>query len=359
MKIRLSFLLFVFSCLFGISSFADTLYSDENGLRCRDDNGNDVTGWYWDVVNGPWFYFDADGYAHHEWLVDNGAIYYLRPEDGTMVAACTTSISGGVWQFDSTGAAHRLPDSYTGWLLDRVGWYYRLADGSYVTNGWKQINGETYYFDETGYMKTGLLEVDGKVYYLDEVSGAMAHDVQRTVGGVTYTFDSSGAAAWPYKPITQVAPEQEEMWQTVSAMADTILAGIVNDSMTDRQKAEAIYAWVRGNFTYSGHAATRDWVQEAYNGFRRRHGDCFIYYSVSAALLMRCGIPCIEMLRYTDNGHYWNLVQLSDGNWYHFDATPRRAGGYFCLWTDAQMQDYSAKHGNCFAFDRSLYPRTP
>ncbi len=359
MKVRFSFLLFVFSCLFGISSFAGTIYSDGTGTRCRDDNGSDIHGWYHDGEGGPWYYFDEDGYAHHGWLNLSGKEYYLRPEDGTMRADQTISINGGVWQFSQNGEAVLLSNTYTGWMQDDTGRYYRLSNGSYITNKWEQIDGEWYLFDEAGYIKTGLVVVDGNTYYLDEVSGAMVHDAQRTVGGVTYTFDSSGAAAWPYKPITQVAPEQQEMWQTVSAMADTILAGIVNDSMTDRQKAEAIYAWVRGNFTYSGHAATRDWVQEAYNGFRRRHGDCFIYYSVSAALLMRCGIPCIEMLRYTDNGHYWNLVQLSDGNWYHFDATPRRAGGYFCLWTDAQMQNYSAKHGNCFAFDRSLYPRTP
>lgn len=142
-------------------------------------------------------------------------------------------------------------------------------------------------------------------------------------------------------------------------MADAVLAGIVNDSMTQRQKAEAVYAWIRGSFRYSGHSATRDWVQEAYQGIRRRHGDCYTYFAVSQELLTRCGIPCIEVIRYTDNDHYWNLVQLEDGSWYHFDTTPRRAGGYFCLWTDAQMLDYSARHGNSFAFDRSLYPPTP
>lgn len=95
MKVRLSILLLVFSCLFGITSFAGTLYSDDKGLRCLDDNGNAVYGWYRDAASGSWYYFDADGYAHHEWLTDDGLTYYLRPEDGTMIADCTTSISGG------------------------------------------------------------------------------------------------------------------------------------------------------------------------------------------------------------------------------------------------------------------------
>lgn len=46
-------------------------------------------------------------------------------------------------------------------------------------------------------------------------------------------------------------------------MADQILSEIINDAMDQRQKAEAIYNWVRGNIRYSGASATRDWVQEA------------------------------------------------------------------------------------------------
>ena len=68
--------------------------------------------------------------------------------------------------------------------------------------------------------------------------------------------------------------------------------------------------------------------------------------------------PSIEVIRYTDNDHYWNLTQC-DGQWYHFDTTPRSWGGSFCLLTDAEMLAYSHAHGGCFEFDRSLYPPTP
>lgn len=125
-----------------------------------------------------------------------------------------------------------------------------------------------------------------------------------------------------------------------------------------RTAHQAIYNWVRGNIRYSGASATRDWVQEAYQGLRLRRGDCFTYYSVSQLLLSRAGIAGIEVVRSTDNHHYWNLVNI-DGSWYHFDATPRRAGGYFFLWTDDQMEQYSRQHGGCFTFDRRLYPATP
>ncbi len=346
----------VFSCIFSIASRADVLVKDDIGFRFGL-SGEEPTGWYQESEGAPWYYFNGDGYAHTGWLTVGGTKYYLRPENGAMIADRTTTIDGHVYRFDSSGAATQLSDSYTGWMLDDVNWYYRFSDGSFASEGWRTIDGDRYCFDADGYMRTGLIKDGDAWYYLDE-SGRMVRDTTVKVNGVSYTFDSSGAASWPYKEITRVAPDQEELWQTVSAMADSVLSGIVNDEMSERQKAEAIFAWVRGSFTYSGHSATRNWVEEAYNGFRRRHGDCFSYYSTSAALLMRCGIPCIEVVRYTDNGHYWNLVQI-EGNWWHFDATPRRTGGYFCLWTDAQMLGYSAKHNGCFAFNRSLYPATP
>lgn len=45
---------------------------------------------------------------------------------------------------------------------------YQLYDGSYVTNAWKDIDGQTYSFDENGYMRSGWLqETDGSWYYFN------------------------------------------------------------------------------------------------------------------------------------------------------------------------------------------------
>ena len=383
MRKRLLLLTGVCSVLFAMEAWAGQLVSDETGLRYMNDDGTVKVGWHQEGVDGPWYYFGEDGYAVKEWFKENNRLYYFRPENGQMITDRITSFGTPMaYQFEDSGVCTAMWDYYDGWLEDDRGWYYRNYFQSYVV-GWKRIDGEWYYFDEEGYMETGLVDVGGVLYYLED-NGVMVHDDSRTVSGETYYFDSLGkadvgeAAAlaallsqkdadlgftgdWPYKqPTIEVSEEQKtEQQRSLDAMTDTILAGIVNDSMTKRQKAEAIYAWVRGHFRYNGHSATKDWVTEAIQGIRRRHGDCYTYFAVSQALLTRCDIPSIEVIRNTDNNHYWNLVQLEDGNWYHFDTTPRRAGGYFCLWTDAQMLDYSAKHGNSFAFDRSLYPPTP
>ena len=168
----------MFSCLFAISSAAATLYHDGTGFRCRGDDGADITGWYQAGENAPWYYFDEDGYAHTGWLTYQNKTYYLRPTDGTMRAGQRLTLDGRVWQFDQDGAGTMMPVNYTGWMLDDITWYYRRSDGSFVTNGWKEIDGEWYYFDEVGYMKTGLISDGGAVYYLYD-SGAMAHDADQ------------------------------------------------------------------------------------------------------------------------------------------------------------------------------------
>lgn len=55
-----------------------------------------------------------------------------------------------------------------GWQQDENGRWYRNADGTFYENGWKEIDGVKYYFDENGYVVTGWLELDREDYYFDE-----------------------------------------------------------------------------------------------------------------------------------------------------------------------------------------------
>ena len=343
------------------TAYAGEFVRDEAGIWYRNDDGSWQTGWFLDA-DGSWYYFDQEGYAKLGWYTENGKTYFFRQDSGRMIADRTITLDGNVYTFDHDGVSYSLSPRYTGWMLDDVGWYYRRSDGSFLTDGWEEIEGRWFFFDSAGYMKTGLLEWNGVTYYLDDLSGAMVTDDSRVVNGVTYHFDAAGAGtvAWPYKSPVVIPPEDQksELQKALDAVCDGILAQITNSSMGERQKAEAIYRWVRGNLRYSGHSATRDWVTEAYQGFRRRHGDCYTYFSVSQALLTRAGLPSIEVIRNTDNDHYWNMTQV-DGVWYHFDTTPRSWGGWFCLLTDAQMAAYSAAHRGCFNFTRGLYPPSP
>lgn len=44
-----------------------------------------------------------------------------------------------------------------GWHEDANGKWYQNADGTYYANGFQDIDGTTYSFDENGYMQTGWI----------------------------------------------------------------------------------------------------------------------------------------------------------------------------------------------------------
>lgn len=73
-----------------------------------------------------------------------------------------------------------------GWQVNDSGWWYQNSDHTYFANGWQEIDGETYYFDENGYMKTGWTMIDGTSYYFNE-DGTLDSDA--TPKMLALTFD--------------------------------------------------------------------------------------------------------------------------------------------------------------------------
>lgn len=257
------------------------------------------------------------------------------------------------------------PGSVGKWYQSEDGrWYYKNPDNSAPVSQKLEIKDVWYYFDEEGFMETGWIQAGDNRYYADE-TGALAMDKTLTIEGIEYTFDAEGVCKVNYKQPTVIPPEEEksEMHHTVDAMADKVLAKITNDQMSKTEKARAIYSWVRSNLRYVSASEKGDWVKAAYDGFRKKSGDCYTYYAVSLALLSRADIPSIEVVR-LDGHHWWNLIDCGEG-WYHFDTTPRSSGGTFCLLTDAQLSEYSNKHVTrgmpygSHGFDTALYPPTP
>ena len=152
--------------------------------------------------------------------------------------------------------------------------------------------------------------------------------------------------------------------EVIYEAVDKKLATLVNDNMSLRDKAKAIYNWAKYNIPYSSTSDKSDYMMEAYRVLKGNGTDCFGYYAVTKLMLDRIGVPNIDVKKVKnyegDSNHYWSLISLDGGeNYYHFDATPRRAGGQFFMLTDAEMDEYSAKNKNCFNRDKSLYPATP
>jgi len=148
----------------------------------------------------------------------------------------------------------------------------------------------------------------------------------------------------------------------INAKADELLKKIVTEGMTDEAKVKAIYAYVRSHYTYDGHSARVEWMQDAYTMMAHGQGDFYNYFAVTKLLLERCGIPNLDVHRSDDGAaeHVWSLVSVDGGNtYYHLDTTPRSGDGDdFCLVTDSFLDAYSNTHNGSHTRDQSLYPAT-
>lgn len=234
------------------------------------------------------------------------------------------------------------------WIQDDRGWWFRHNDGGYTSGDWEQIGGKWYYFDQEGYMlaEAWVEGEEGKRYRLG-ADGAMLTSQEIEVDGQKYTIEEDGNA------VAQAPPKSEAELQA-EAIAANIVGQITNSSMSKPQKANAIYNWVRGSMTYSHSGPKGDPAEAALYGFRRGYGNCYEYYAMSKYLLEAAGMPNIMVTRASDGDHFWNLVNV-DGTWYHFDATPRRTGGRWCLVTTGTLRGTWGAHN----FDVAAYPQTP
>ena len=204
------------------------------------------------------------------------------------------------------------------------------------------------YFDDIDTKDELHLTVERSAVNLKEIG---TYDVIYTV------TDSSGNSTTVVGKVNvlEESPEWEDE-ELIHKKAQEILASIFEEGMTDREKALAIYVWLKSNVDYIEHSEKGNYIRGAYEGLFKEKGNCFVYAATAKELLTVAGIPNIDIKKSTDSpSHYWNLVYIEDA-WYHFDATPRYDKNDFFLITDAELEEYSLAHNNTHLFDRSLYP---
>ena len=164
------------------NTFIEGIELDNNGIArlgwCKDAQGwkyihNDgsYTKNNFEVVDNQTYYFDVNGYMQAGWQVIGNKKYYFNESSGIMLK--------NQWVGDSylgnDGALISIKNNNSQWIQDSTGWWYRHEDGSYTANDFEVVNGQTYYFNVSGYMVTGWQLIEGKYYYFD-ASGAMARD---------------------------------------------------------------------------------------------------------------------------------------------------------------------------------------
>ncbi|MGB8454802.1 MAG: immunoglobulin-like domain-containing protein [Anaerocolumna sp.] len=142
--------------------------------------------------------------------------------------------------------------------------------------------------------------------------------------------------------------------------AKNILNSITDSSMTKRDKAYAIYKWVKGHISYTGYSDKSDWVKEAYNGIINGAGDCFTYFAVSKELLTLTDIDNMDVTRIGGTTrHYWSMINTGAG-WYHYDSCPNVDHKDSFMLTDSELAALSEnRKNNYYNYNKSLYPSTP
>jgi hypothetical protein len=146
----------------------------------------------------------------------------------------------------------------------------------------------------------------------------------------------------------------------LNSLADKVLAGIITNGMSQKEKAKAIFKWTKTHISYIDHSDKSDWEKAALQGFNKGIGDCFNYFATAQALLNRAGIKNQGIIK-SNGHHFWSLVYIDNG-WYHFDTTPRKGDNNFYslfMLTDAQIKAYSDAHKDSHVWDKSKYPATP
>uniref|UniRef100_UPI0040561744 transglutaminase domain-containing protein n=1 Tax=Acetatifactor sp. TaxID=1872090 RepID=UPI0040561744 len=188
-------------------------------------------------------------------------------------------------------------------------------------------------------------------------SSAVNRDVAGTYPVVYTATDAAGntTSVTINMTIKKHAYDEAELY----AMIDPILARIITDDMSQYDKTWAIFTYIKGHVGYISYSEKGDWIKSACEGLLTGRGDCYVYASLSKAMLTRAGITNmdIQKIQVGDSMHFWNLVDIGDGHgWYHFDTTPRKDRPTIFLWDEATLTDYSDRHNKSHNYDRSLYP---
>ncbi len=175
--------------------------------------------------------------------------------------------------------------------------------------------------DDAGLLTESSRPADFESFYIDSMSVTQLirslYELESLPFGVRPIFDSS------------VASQQAK---AVYDAAREALRRYVDESMTDYEKAAAIYAYLGLNVTYDTKLSKMSGAVGSYRGFTS-YGAlidglavCDGYASAYRIMCLIEGIPCVEIIGTSNGmGHAWNKVYI-EGTWYGVDSTWSRVG---------------------------------
>lgn len=249
------------------------------------------------------------------WLRSEDAMYTNETIDSSVIPNNNSGSS------KKTIVIHTNTKTTAGnWLVSNGRWWYRHTDGTYTMNAFETINGQTYYFDQEGYMVTGWKNVNGTWYYFTD-SGAMYK-------GWAYLSDS-----WYYmdadgRMLTGFYDVNGQTYYSDASGAMITGWFLVNDTYYYAYASGAIAknAWVDGYYV----DASGKWISSMPKGEWRRNSVGWWYRHGDGSYAISSFEDINDKTYYFDEDGYmasgWRYI---NGYWYFFEASGAMVTGWY------------------------------
>ena len=170
------------------SYYVNTFAEIDGKVYCFDKNGYMATGWQVRPDSGDpnQYYFTANGELGSCMWVGNKWVNWYG------VIAKDAWVDNYKYRVNEKGDWDHKPADTTAWKKNAYGWWFDLGDGSYAVDGFYEIDGNMYIFDEKGYMRTGWYQDEYDFWYYLGSDGA----VRRSEWVDGYYLDYYGTMAF-------------------------------------------------------------------------------------------------------------------------------------------------------------------
>ncbi|UNJ96804.1 cell wall-binding protein (plasmid) [Bacillus mycoides] len=288
----------------GVKLVADE--KDSTKWNAKDSSGNVIKNSW--VNQGSGYHFaDAEGALLTGWQEIKGKTYYFNPTYGDMVTVSGSEIDGKYYNFNDDGSLQRST-----WKGDT----YSDADGVFVKEGLKDIDGKIYYFQNYNVNKKEIRLEDQNIILHFSDKGVLER-ASRINGEA---IDSDVYASFENKSL--VFNKDGSIWKT---------------GINKKGKSQAYYSLEDGVF-YTGWKMIGDkryYFINGYNSTFNRYEDIDgkKYYFHEDGSVNKTGFEKIDgkLYHFDNNGVAQTGWQKIDGKDYYFDGSGAAKIGWFSV----------------------------
>ena len=226
--------------------------------QSTDNTTTDVQGGHYVNNNDTWTYIDQNGNLLKGLKKVDGNTQYFNPETGAQIKGEYVSVNSKTYYFDKNSG------NATAYTLESNGVIKAYtAEGNEVNSGFfTDQDGNKYYFTDSGQYAVGVKEIDGNTYNFDQ-NGYLLKNVTETINGTLYYFNAEDGKGekLPEKVLqdTSSAKEVEEY------AAHNTVATYDENSFENVNGYINADSWYRPNYVFQN---GQNWVASTQNDFR-------------------------------------------------------------------------------------------